>query len=260
MISCKQDDLSKTTQWQVNKNLQTILDTTKVSGAILIYDEQKDFYITNDSVIANEGQLPASTFKIANSLIALETGVMANDSIIIPWDGTDKYLDSWEEDMTFREAFHRSCVPCYQDIAREIGVKRMIHWTDQLQYGHLSIDSNSIDNFWLRGSSLISPLEQIDFLRGLHTESLPLSRRTYSIFKKMMIVREDHNRILRAKTGWSVNGNENNGWYVGYIEKADNVICFAINIEPDDGYDMQHFSRDRIKIAEQALKRLGYQH
>ena len=102
-----------------------ILDSTGLSGSILIYDPQINSYFSNDFQRSSKGFLPASTFKIPNSLIALETGVVENDSTLFKWDGKKRRLQSWERDMTFREAFHASCVPCYREIAQKIGVGRM---------------------------------------------------------------------------------------------------------------------------------------
>jgi len=55
--------------------------------------------------------MPASTFKIVNSIIALETGVVENDSTMFKWNGEKRRLPIWEQDLTFRDAFHFSCVP-----------------------------------------------------------------------------------------------------------------------------------------------------
>jgi len=100
---------------------QTILDTADLKGAILIFDSKDKKYYSNDFSWAEKGQLPASTFKIPNSMIALETGVVANDSTLFMWDGKKRAFKIWEQDLIFRNAFKYSCVPCYQEVARGIG-------------------------------------------------------------------------------------------------------------------------------------------
>ena len=117
---------------------QNIIDTANVEGAILIYDLSTDTFYSNDFEWIKKGRLPASTFKIANSIIALESGIVENDSTLFKWDGTNRSMDIWEQDLLFKEAFHLSCVPCYQEIARKIGVEKMSHYLDQLAYGSMT--------------------------------------------------------------------------------------------------------------------------
>ena len=143
---------------------QQIIDSSLVKGAVLIYDPQKNTYYSNDFDWAKTGHLPASTFKIPNSIIALETGVVENDSTLFKWDGKKRALAIWEKDMILHEAFHRSCVPCYQEIARKIGVARMKAHLRKFDYGYMLVDSSNLDIFWLEGASRINQFQQIDFL------------------------------------------------------------------------------------------------
>lgn len=140
---------------------QTILDSAGVKGSILIYDSQEESYFSNDFEWANDGKLPASTFKIVNSIIALETGVVESDSTWSRWDGTKRWMKDWEQDLILKDAFHYSCVPCYQQIARSIGTNRMVEHLEALDYGYMQVDSANIDMFWLQGDSKISQFEQI---------------------------------------------------------------------------------------------------
>ena len=108
-----------------SKGFQSIIDSADVKGTVLIFDPQKNTYYSNDFDRCDQGFLPASTYKIPNSIIALETGVVEDDSTLFKWDGEKRAMDIWERDLIFREAFHLSCVPCYQQIARGIGPERM---------------------------------------------------------------------------------------------------------------------------------------
>jgi len=109
----------------INYEFQSIIDSANVKGSVLIYDFQKNIYYSNNFSWADKGKIPASTFKIPNSIIALESGIVENDSTLFIWDGKKRYLKIWEQDLIFRDAFHFSCVPCYQGIARKIGKKRL---------------------------------------------------------------------------------------------------------------------------------------
>jgi len=111
----------------VISEFNTIIESADVKGSILIYDFENNKYYSNDFQWAEKGNLPASTFKIPNSIIALETGIVEDDSTLFKWDGEKRYLKNWEQDLTFKQAFHYSCVPCYQEVARKIGTKKCLN-------------------------------------------------------------------------------------------------------------------------------------
>ncbi|MEX0272757.1 MAG: class D beta-lactamase [Flavobacteriaceae bacterium] len=236
---------------------QNIIDSAKVTGAILIYDPQEDKYYSNDFKWAKKGYLPASTFKITNSIIALETGIVKNDSTIFTWDGEKRAMDIWEQDLTLTKAFHFSCVPCYQEIARKIGPERMRLYLDTLDYGKMTVDASNIDVFWLEGNSRIDQYGQIAFLRRFHESQLPITDRTRNIMKRVMVLEEDGQYRLSGKTGWSIRNGNNNGWFVGYVEAKGNVYFFATNIEPKEQFNMDLFPVIRKDITHKALSHLG---
>jgi len=241
----------------INLKFQPILNTAKVKGAVLIYDSQKDRYYSNDFTWTNKGKLPASTFKIPNSIIALESGVVENDSTLFKWDGEKRYLKVWEQDLIFREAFYFSCVPCYQDIARKVGKERMNKYLTKLDYGNMKVDATNIDMFWLEGDSRISQFQQIDFLKRFYQSKLAISERTEKIMKKMMVMKVTKNYTLSGKTGLSVRNGNNNGWFVGYVETENNIYFFATNIEPKEESNRKIFLALRKEVTYDALKQLN---
>ena len=202
---------------------QTILDSAGVEGSILIYDLKNDTYYSNDFQWATKGRLPASTFKITNSIIALETGVVENDSTLFKWNGEKRSLKVWEQDLILKDAFHFSCVPCYQEVARNIGAQRMSAYLDKLEYGAMDVDSTNIDMF----------------------------------MKRMMILEENENYTLRGKTGWSIRNGNNNGWFVGYLENGSDTYFFATNINPNADFNMDLFPMIRKEVTLEALRNLN---
>lgn len=231
-----------------------MLDSLNVKGAILIYDVNKKTYYSNNFTWSKKGHLPASTFKIPNSIIALETGVMQNDSFVFKWNGEKRAMKTWEQDLTFKKAFQVSCVPCYQEIARKIGLKRMKFYLKELNYNSMVFDASTLDNFWLQGKSVISQMQQIDFLQRFYFSELPISNRTHAIMKNMMQIEKADSYILSGKTGWSTQNNIDNGWIVGYVEKDNSVYFFATNIEPKAA--MEDFAATRINSTKVAFKKL----
>ncbi|PKP23244.1 MAG: class D beta-lactamase [Bacteroidetes bacterium HGW-Bacteroidetes-21] len=242
----------------VSNDLQIILDSADVTGSILIYDPQSKTWYSNNFDRCSQGFLPASTFKIPNSLIALETGIVENDSTLFTWDGKKRRLPVWEQNLYFSEAFYVSCVPCYQDVARKIGVERMKKYLTDFDYGHMIFDSTTIDLFWLEGESKITQFEQISFLQRFFNKQLPISNKTYDIMKRMMIIDKSGAYVFSGKTGWAIRNENNIGWFVGYIEKDRKVYFVAVNIEPNEAFNMDMFPKIRTDITIQSFLKLGF--
>lgn len=233
-----------------------ILEAQDVNGSILIYDPQKKIYYSNDFHWANTGFLPASTFKIPNAIVAMETSTISNDSTIIKWDGKKRAFESWEKDLTFREAFQASCVPCFQEIARKIGVENMENYLNKLRYPTMDVREETIDNFWLRGNSKITQMEQIDFLQRFYTKKLPILNSTRDKMLKLFEIEKTPEYTLSGKTGWSYNEKDNNGWFVGFYQRGERIYYFALNVVPKDVNNMEQFATARVNAIREALHQM----
>jgi beta-lactamase class D len=240
-----------------SEEIQIVLDEAGLNGSILVYNPKLNDWISNDFDWSSKGDLPASTFKIVNSIIALETRVVDNDSTLFKWDGKKRRLSVWERDMVFRDAFHLSCVPCYQDIARKVGSKRMTSYLDLFEYGNMKVNPSTIDIFWLEGESKISQVQQIEFLKKFYYSKLPISKRTELAMKRLMVIDKNDNYTLSGKTGWSLRENNNTGWFVGYIEKEDQEYFVATRVTPKKGFDMNLFPQIRLRVTLDAMKAFG---
>lgn len=231
---------------------KNILEYTGVKGSVLIYDLNRDMYYSNDYDWASHGQLPASTFKIVNSIIGLETGVIT-DSVIFKWDGEQKWNDKWMQDLDLQLAIQYSCVPCYQQLARDIGTERMNQYLDKLEFPKMAVDSSTIDMFWLEGESKINQFEQIDFLVRFFKKELPISEATYKKLKEILVNGVDDGVTISGKTGLSITNEIFNGWYVGYVEKGDDVYFYATNIEEKGEMEFEKFIKFRKLLTQAAL-------
>src|SRR5450631_2534370 len=107
-----------------------------VTGAMALFDTRDGKLLCSDPTKCDAGYLPASTFKIANTIIALETGVVSDAESPLPWDGQEYQNPDWNRDHTLRSAVQVSCVPCFQGIARKVGEARMHDWVNRLGYGN----------------------------------------------------------------------------------------------------------------------------
>ncbi|TAF10245.1 MAG: class D beta-lactamase [Nostocales cyanobacterium] len=225
-----------------------------VEGSIIIYDSKNNLIYEHNRQRNATAMTPASTFKIFNALMALETGVIADDVAVLTWDGIYRDFEGWNQDTNLRQAFKYSTVWFYQVLARKIGYAQMQEWIDKVGYGNRQIGTNAdIDSFWLQGPLKITPKEQINFLYRLYQGNLPFSKRTMDIVKDIMVREQTPEYTMRAKTGWLSSSKPQIGWFVGYLEQNNNVYFFATNIDIKKRDNLP----DRIKITRSSLKDLG---
>jgi beta-lactamase class D len=175
---------------------------------------------------------PASTFKIPNSLIGLDTGVIPDPDHIIAWDGTIHERQASNHNHSLLSAFHYSIVWYYQELARRVGEQRMSTALRSFDYGNADI-SSGLTTFWLRGSLRISANEQLAFLRKLQAGTLPASPRAIALTKDILILAQSPTFTLRGKTGTysgPVDGTHADlGWFVGWLERDGRLLFFAAN-------------------------------
>ena len=196
-------------------------------GTIVVADERADGGSTgiHDEARARRRYSPASTFKIPHTLFALDAGVVRDEFQVFPWDGTKRWLDTWNHDQNLRSAMRNSVLWVYQKFAREIGVEREGLYLRKIDYGNA--DPSGADPFWVEGNLSVSAQEQITFLRHLYRNELPFRVEHQRLLKDIMIVEAGRDWILRAKTGWS--GTV--GWWVGWVEWPTGPVFFALNID-----------------------------
>lgn len=195
--------------------------------------------------------IPASTFKIVHTVIALDLGIEPDVDSIIPWDGKVRRIRSWNRPQSLRDAIRHSAVPVYQNIARRIGPARMGKAIEAAGYGNRQV-GKQIDRFWLSGPLRISANAQIAFLEKLHGRRLPFSKRAQDLTVEIMERERGANFVHRGKTGWEIASKPAVGWYVGWHEVRDDVIFFALNMD----MEQKHHGRARISIAIESLKKL----
>ena len=230
-----------------------LMNDSAVVGTFVLWEPDSNRLQASDSVRALKGFLPASTFKIFNSLVALQTKAVADEHTIIPWDGIVRQNAGWNEDMDMTTAIQRSCVPWYQEVARRAGTDRMQHWLDTAQYGNRVI-GDSIDLFWLQGGIRITPLQQVRFLERLNKEQLPFDVAYQRIVKRILPGDSTAVWRIRGKTGWAVRVDEEYGWYVGWVEHAGRTAYFAINIDMHGDLD----ARKRQELTRVILVKEGW--
>ncbi len=239
-----------------NDSLKTYFDSNKVEGCFGLYDNGKnEFTIYNLARYRDSAFLPASTFKIVNSLIGLHTGRIFDEKMVIKWDGKTRSIDAWNHDLTMEQAFKVSAVPYYQEVARRIGKDTMQLWLDSLKYGTRKIKT-AIDTFWLDNSLKITPDEQLGLVKRLYFDQLPFDKRSQRIVRQVMLQEDNANYKLSYKTGWGYKENGKSlGWVVGWIEENKHPYFFVLNLEGEHDMDMV---AARMNVLKGILKKMGF--
>ncbi|MFN8256177.1 MAG: penicillin-binding transpeptidase domain-containing protein [Bacteroidales bacterium] len=237
------------------------------TGGFCIYDIKTDKYIQYNPEHCKIRFSPCSTFKIPNSLIGLETGVIPDTAFVIKYDSIRHPKDAnnmetepfkhWYEDLSLKNAFKYSCVWYYQELARRVGQDKMLELVRSLNYGNKDI-SGGIDNFWLCSSLEISIDEQVEFLKQFYSEKLAgISTNTTNDVKSIMLYESTPQYKLYGKTGTGdCMDNKVIGWYVGFLETSTGTKIFAMNIIVNNFNDL---SRNfRIELTKKVFKKLKF--
>ena len=240
---------------EIREDLAKRFTDEGTAGTFVGYKIDDYLLIASDKERSGQAMLPASTFKIPNSLIALETGVVEDpDKDVFKWDGVVRSIEGWNKDHTLRSAIAASAVPVYQEIARRIGAERMQKYVDLFEYGNRDI-GGGIDQFWLTGNLRIDPMQQVDFVDRLRRGALPVSKRSQELVRDILPVTKAGDAVIRAKTGLlgAEVGKPSLGWVVGWAEKGSAQTVFVLNM---DCREPRHIP-SRMKLAQQCLTDIG---
>ena len=219
------------------KTLEDVLrkEMSNNEGTCVFMDCASGEITTSDSTIASIRYTPCSTFKIWNTLIGVECGIIqSTDAPFYTWDSIPRQFSVWNRDQTLKEAFQVSCVPAFQNLARKIGKATMRKWIDTLNYGDKDI-SSGIDDFWLtregKKSIRISPIEQVTLIRKLINDELPFSGKSTAILRNIMLIEKTSRGAWYGKTGsgtlYDDKENQNIGWFVGYVTGKGRTYSFS---------------------------------
>lgn len=246
--------LSASTMAHAEINIEKIFSDAGAKGTLVIRDLRPNgTSLVYDESRANKRYMPASTFKIAHALIALDTGIVKDEFQIFAWDGKKRAIKSWNQDQDLRSSMRVSALWLYRQWAKEIGVEDEQKYLSKISYGNKKIGKD-ISKFWIDDSLKISANEQINFLEKLYKNQLPFDIADQRLVKDVLISEAGDDWILRAKSGWGVTQDNSIGWWVGWVEKSDGPVFFALNIDMPNGIDD---APKRKSIPKKALKELG---
>ncbi len=221
-------------EWQQRGDWAEVFDAAGVTGTIVVFDERTGSRQIHNAARATERFIPASTFKVPHALFALDAGVVTDEFQVFRWDGTQHEIASWNRNQDLRASMRNSAVWVYQIFAQQIGESAERGYLERIDYGNAD-PSGDLVSFWLDGKLGISAEEQVSFLRRLYRNELPFQLSDQRLVKDVIIVEAGRDWILRAKTGWGARTDPQVGWWVGWVERTEGAVFFALNIEMPDG-------------------------
>ncbi len=241
---------------KTDNSLKFFFDENKVDGCFTLLNNASGEITVYNMTLDTMRFSPASTFKIMNTLIGLQTGRITDEKMVIKWDGVKRPVENWNKDMDMTEAFKVSCVPYYQEVARRIGRDTMQRWIDSIGYGNKNIQG-PIDSFWLNGQLKISPDEQLGLVKKLYFDQLPFRKSVQQMVRDVMLQEDNTAFKLSYKTGWDADEKGNDiGWVTGWIEENKHVYFFVTFVRAmNPGTDI---SQVRLNITKGILKQMGF--
>lgn len=232
-------------------NLAALIRYAGVDGCVALLPVGGRLAVSDPARCA-ERLVPASSFKVANALIALSLGLAREDEIF-RWDGTRQFLADWERDLDLRGAMAASAVPVFQRIARRIGRARMAAWLERIGYGN-GVIGERVDRFWLDGPLAVSPAEQARFLARIASGDLPVPRAALDALRRVLPRERFGGTVVYGKTGWAMGARPMIGWYVGFAERDGEAVAFAVALRMRSSAEAP--LRRRIALA--ALRLSGW--
>jgi beta-lactamase class D len=223
-----------------------------LDGSVHLYDEEQHIEYHSDSAGFYKRNVPASTFKIITSLLAIEKGLLRDQYQVKAWNNRQQKNTSWNKDQDLQEAFALSTNWFFEDLTTALGSDTINAWLRRI--GYPAAVNPSETKFWLDTRFTISPKEQIELMQKLYHQELPFSARTMDITKSIMLRKDTLGIQIYGKTGWGTPNGKNIGWYIGWAQFAQRKpIYFATCIEQNEPAS-QSFSQWRMEVTEMALK------
>lgn len=240
-------------EWREDAEIAAIFREYKATGTFVLYNETNKVFVGGNLERAARRYVPASTFKITNTLIGLASGTVTSVDEVIPYSGDADDSPAWKRDMSLRDAIAISNLPIYRELARRIGREAMSKGLQLLCYGNAEMGGR-IDEFWLRGPLAISAIEQCQFLARLAKRQLPIAEAIQVSVCEIIFQQNETGALLFAKTGAGRNSDTWIGWWVGWVEKDGRVYPFAMNM---DMPDLDSSLPLRLEIGKKCLKAFG---
>ena len=224
-------------QWKTSSENISYVDLSsyfgEYEGSFVLYDLENDSWSIHDMDRATLRVAPDSTYKIYDALFGLEEGVITPEDSFIAWNGESYPFEAWNADQTLQSAMASSVNWYFQSVDEQLGTASVYDYIKEIGYGNENM-SGDFSTYWMESSLEISPVEQVELLTKLQNNSLSFAPENINAVKNSICISSSDAGSFYGKTGTGrVNGQDVNGWFIGYIETADNTYFFATNIGAD---------------------------
>ncbi|MCM1499629.1 MAG: BlaR1 family beta-lactam sensor/signal transducer [Clostridium sp.] len=200
-------------------------------GSFVLYSQRDNKWQIYDMDRATLRTAPNSTYKIYDALFGLEEGVITPEDSFMAWNGTEYPFETWNTDHNLYSAMESSVNWYFQEIDNRLGASTIRNYVDKIGYGNKTINSN-LASYWMQGALKISPVEQVGLLTDLYNNRFHFAPENVDAVKESICLFSSENKSFYGKTGTGrIDGQDVNGWFIGYIETADNTYFFATNIQ-----------------------------
>lgn len=221
-------------QWDSSSENVSYVDFStyfgEYEGSFVLYDLENDAWNIHDKERATLRVAPNSTYKIYDALFGLEEGVITPENSFIAWNGESYPFEAWNADQTLQSAMNSSVNWYFQTVDKQLGTSDVYSYIQEIGYGNENM-CGDFSTYWMESSLEISPIEQIELLTKLQNNSFDFDSENINAVKDAICLSSSDAGTFYGKTGTGrVDGQDVNGWFIGFIETADNTYFFATNI------------------------------
>jgi len=240
----------------IDNELKQYFDEKKGEGCFTLLDNA-----TGKITVYNIGMdtirySPGATFDIFNALVALETGVVSDEKMLLPLSGSNAQDSNAVAQVNIVEAFKKNNTTATAYIAQKIGNTNMQVWIDSIGYGNKNIGEETA-NFWQNNTLAISADEQLGFMKRLYFDQLPFRKSVQLSVREMMSQINNSVYAINYKTAM-VKDKSNNDiqWVTGWIEENRHVYFFSTVLKSMPG--MQSNEKTAVDITNNILTHYGF--
>ena len=222
-------------QWNIPSDKVSTIDLSVwfsgYEGSFVLYDLNGDTWNVYDMEQATLRTAPNSTYKIYDALFGLEEGVIAPDDSFMAWDGTNHPFEAWNRNQDLFSAMQSSVNWYFEEIDKQIGSSAIQNYIRKIGYGNEIVNAD-LSAYWMQGALKISPIEQVELLTALYNNQFDFAPENINAIKNSICLFSSEGKNFYGKTGTGrIDGQDVNGWFVGYMETTGNTYFFATNIQ-----------------------------
>ncbi len=223
--------------WSINSEKISTIDLSayfgEYEGSFVLYDQKDDMWSIYDMDHATLRTAPDSTYKIYDALFGLEEGIITPNDSFMAWNGSDYPFEAWKADQNLYSAMQSSVNWYFGEIDNRLGTSAIRDYVKKIEYGNESINAD-LSSYWMQSSLKISPVEQVELLTSLYNNDLDFIPENINAVKDSICLFSSEDKNFYGKTGTGrIDGQDVNGWFIGFACTNGNTYFFATNIQND---------------------------